>query len=201
MPKKGYKQTEEHKRKTGLALKGRPRPESVRKKISEAQMGSKNHAFGKKLSEETKRKISEAGKGRRHSEESKRKMSEASKGKVFSALHRKRIGEASKGRIAGAKNPRWNNGTKIHNKGYLLIRKPSHPLCTKDGYVYAHRLVVETKIGRFLKPKEACHHINKIKDDNRPENLIAFRSNAAHVSFERLGKDNPSDIIFDGRDL
>ncbi|MCK4830051.1 hypothetical protein KA005_80775, partial [bacterium] len=118
MPKKGYKQTEEHKRKGGLAHKGKSLPEHVRKKISEAQKGSKNHAYGKHLSEAHKRKISKAIKGRKHSEESKRKMSEIATGRVFSPLHRRRIGEASKGRIAGVKNSRWKGGIRGHNRGY-----------------------------------------------------------------------------------
>ena len=43
--------------------------------------GEKNPNYGKTLSEETKRKISEAQKGKSHSEETKRKISETMKGK------------------------------------------------------------------------------------------------------------------------
>ena len=62
MPHKGYKLTEEHKKKISLGLKG------------------ENHPFyGKHRSKATKRKISEAKKGRKHSEETKRKMRESHK--------------------------------------------------------------------------------------------------------------------------
>ena len=49
--------------------------------------------------EETKKKLSEAGKGRQHTEETKKKMSEAKKGKSFSEEHRKKLSE----------NNIWNN--------------------------------------------------------------------------------------------
>ena len=67
MPKKGYKQTEEH-----------------RKKISQSNRGKHNYWLGKFHSEEHKRKVSEAGK-RRYllgytSIETRKKLSESNKG-------------------------------------------------------------------------------------------------------------------------
>ena len=37
--------------------------------------------------------------------------------------------------------------------------------------VLEHRIVMEQKIGRKLLPSERVHHINGVRDDNRPENL------------------------------
>lgn len=58
--------------------------------------GEHNHFFGKHHSEESRKKISEAGKGRHYklSEETRRKMSNAKKGKSLSDIHKKHLSEA-----------------------------------------------------------------------------------------------------------
>lgn len=54
--------------------------EERNKKISEAKKGKNNYWFGKKFSDEHRKKISEGNKGKIMSEEQKRKMSERMKG-------------------------------------------------------------------------------------------------------------------------
>jgi len=44
-------------------------------------------------------------------------------------------------------------------------------------------LVAEKKLGRFLEDSETVHHINGIKDDNRPENIKVFSSTGDHTRF------------------
>lgn len=67
------------------------------------QKGEKHHQWGKSLSGEHRKKISEAHKGKQFSEESKRKMSEAKKGKKYrlgkhhSEKSKRKIGKAMKG--------------------------------------------------------------------------------------------------------
>lgn len=72
----------------------------------------------------------------------------------------------------GSRNPYWNGGRyKDRASGYILVYSPDHPFRTKKGYVLEHRLVVERSIKRHLRSNEIIHHKNKIKDDNRKENL------------------------------
>jgi NUMOD3 motif len=73
----------------GDGTSGLSHSEETRKKMSEAK---------KNMSDETKRKISEAHKGKTHSEESRRKMSESGKCKIFSEEHKRKMGEAHKGK-------------------------------------------------------------------------------------------------------
>ena len=77
----------------------------------------------------------------------------------------------------GENNPGWKGGRIIDKKGYALLRSDDHPRrrnkghSLRGGYVFEHILVMEAKIGRFLNKDETVHHLNGIRNDNRPENL------------------------------
>ena len=83
----------EHRR---LHMKGRTVTDETRRKISEAKKGKTSPRKGVTPSEETRKKMSEAAKGRTFSEESRRKLSESHKGKHLSEEHRRKISEALK---------------------------------------------------------------------------------------------------------
>lgn len=72
----------------------------------------------------------------------------------------------------------WNGG-KYRNDGYVLVRAPWHPRAVK-GYVPEHIMVMERVLGRPVTDPEIVHHLNGIRDDNRPENLEVLRNRAAH---------------------
>ena len=117
MREKGVQRGENH------YLYGKHISEEHRKKISEVTKG-------KQRSEETRKKLSEAKKGennpnygKQRSEETRKKISEARKGKHFSEEHRKKISEAKK----GENNP--NHGKHIseeHRKKISEANKGKH---------------------------------------------------------------------------
>jgi hypothetical protein len=55
--------------------------------------------------------------------------------------------------------------------GYIAVYYPSHPDAPQSGWMLEHRLVAEQKYGRRIEKHEHVHHINAVRDDNRPENL------------------------------
>ena len=79
MPSGIYVRTEEHKQK-----------------ISKGKKGQASWHKGKHLTEEHKRKISEAHKGKHHTKETKQKLSEINKGKSHTEERKRKISEAHK---------------------------------------------------------------------------------------------------------
>lgn len=61
-------------------------------------------------------------------------------------------------------------------KGYISLICSFHPRARSNGYVYEHILIMERMLGRLLLPGENVHHMNGVRDDNRPENLELWLS-------------------------
>jgi hypothetical protein len=67
------------------------------------------------------------------------------------------------------KNGNWKGGIHKHKAGYIMVKVPGRT--TNNGYKFEHVIVMESKLNRNLVAGENVHHINGIRDDNRPENL------------------------------
>ena len=84
--------------------------------------------------------------------------------------------------------PMWKGGIKVV-KGYSYKRMKDHPNKSKHGgYVAVHRLVMEEKLGRYLLPTEVVDHIDGDTQNNHPDNLRVFASNADHLRETLAGR-------------
>lgn len=139
--------------------------------------------------------------GKSHNEKTRKKISKALTGKKKSPEHAAKIRTMNIGRKASdevklklslihheRQGGQYRKKTKY---GYILCFEPTHPNRNSGSRVFEHRLVMEKKIGRFLKKTEQVHHINKVKDDNRPENLFLVTSSKEHRSMEITALDCP----------
>lgn len=96
-------------------------------------------------------------------------------------VHRNTKSRGPNPKLAGKNNPAWKGGSYIEpEKGYRMIRKPTHPRARQNGYVLEHILIAEKMLGRPLKTGEEVHHINHVRADNRPENLKVYASHLEH---------------------
>jgi hypothetical protein len=86
--------------------------------------------------------------------------------------------------VRGAAHPNWRGGSSIDKWGYRLLYTPerhkSHP------YSYEHVLVAEKMIGRRLAKGEHVHHLNGVKLDNRPENLLVCTASEHRILHRQL---------------
>ena len=88
----------------------------------------------------------------------------------------------------GPEHPGWKGGRLPDKAGYIMLHRPEHPDSNSNGYIREHRLVAEQMLGRRLLPTEVVHHKNDVPDDNRPENLQVFDTNADHLRQTLAGK-------------
>lgn len=80
----------------------------------------------------------------------------------------------------GSQSKGWKGGRRKDRKGYIWIYNPRHPRANKNRCVAEHILIWENIHNKKLPKGWVIHHLNGIKDDNRPENLVAL-PNLKHI--------------------
>lgn len=97
----------------------------------------------------------------------------------------------NKGKTMGRHNY-WKGG-RIISHGYILVllRKdnPYYAMRNHMGYILEHRLIMAQYLGRCLESWEVVHHKNRIKNDNRIENLELIDSPLKHNSYTIMQKE------------
>ena len=88
---------------------------------------------------------------------------------------------------SGELHPDWKGGRVLVGR-YWYIYSPEHPYRTKRNYYLEHRLVMERKLRRYLLPHEVVHHKDGNPENNSPENLEVFQTNAEHLKRELTGR-------------
>jgi transposase-like protein len=99
------------------------------------------------------------------------------------------------GRFAPPRGPEshaWKGG-QYKMGGYIYIYAPDHPRVkrSKDPnrrYIAEHILIWEQLHQRSLPPNWVIHHVNGIKTDNRPENLVGYPKKKHDQLIPELGK-------------
>lgn len=107
------------------------------------------------------------------------------RGAETSPAHRAALAEGQR-RAWTTKRERMPLGSRRKDSnGYWLIK-------VREGggrWDKEHVLIAESAAGRKLAPGEHVHHINCVRDDNRPENLVILSASAhssAHHSLNEL---------------
>ncbi|MBA7654346.1 hypothetical protein ES703_62223 [subsurface metagenome] len=84
----------------------------------------------------------------------------------------------------GSESPNWKGGRFEDRNGYIHVYAPGHPRAV-DKYVLEHILVWEQANNRELPKGYIIHHLNGLRDDNHPENLVGL-STKDHDKVDRL---------------
>lgn len=80
----------------------------------------------------------------------------------------------------GANNSNWRGGWSTDTR-YIYRKPEAGERPNGRGYVREHVAIVERALGKPLPKGAQVHHVNEIKTDNRPSNLVVCQDQAYHA--------------------
>lgn len=93
----------------------------------------------------------------------------------------------------GPNNPNWRGGRLDHRRdGRVVVYAPENPNSNLYGgtHILEYRLLVEKKIGRYLRSDEIVHHIDRDTTNNSPDNLSVMTL-SEHAREHAKGRQDP----------
>lgn len=137
---------------------GKKHTDETKKKMREAQRGEKNYGYGKHLSEDHRKKISDALKGKKLSEETRQKLSDAGKGRKHTSETKNKLSDALKGK----NNPNYGKNLSGDKSPGWRGGISFEPYCHK--FNEAFKESIREKFGRvcFLCPKTEVENGKKL---------------------------------------
>lgn len=159
--------------------------------------GGDSGGFGVEISEETRRRISEANKGRVVSEETRQKISQSEMGKFVSEETKRKISDALKGKYVGEKNPMYgiplSDEHKQKDRDAHIGKRASEETKRKMSLSHKERLSDPTKHPNYGKHLSEEHR-RKISESNigkkLSENHKQKLSEASGIPVVQLTMDN-----------
>jgi len=102
-------------------------------------------------------------------------------GRPLTKKHKQKISISEKGKPKRGKN--YKGGRHLRPDGYVNLLYPEHPRA-RNYYVLEHIVIWERTYNKTLPEGYLIHHINGIRSDNRPENLMAVTKKQHHNLYQ-----------------
>ena len=75
----------------------------------------------------------------------------------------------------------WIGNEYYNSEGHVKVYAPNHSGSNKVGSILKSRMIVEDILGKSIPKNAEVHHVNNIKDDDRPTNYVLCQDRAYHM--------------------